>query len=113
MSSLPMGVVGPPQWSGSLTTQAGPMARPGEMLRPVNDPSDSACAAIAVLAPFVSAVDGSQLVGAGHRQGTITDREAHTFDGSRADVSGRQDARYARLQRARLAVRPRPQAGSE
>ena len=41
-SSLPMDVVGPPQWSGSLTTQAGPMARPGEMLRPVNVASDSA-----------------------------------------------------------------------
>src|SRR5262245_47428503 len=106
-----MDVVGPPQWSGSLTTQAGPMARPGEMLRPVNVASDSAWPSIAALAPSVSAVDGYQSMGACHRQGTITHCEAHAFDGSRADISGRQDARYARFQRARLAVRPRPQAG--
>jgi hypothetical protein len=36
-----MDVGGRPQWSGSLTTQAGPMARPGEMLRPVSVASDS------------------------------------------------------------------------
>ena len=52
-------------------------------------------------------------MGAGHRQGTISHREAHAFDGSRADISGRQDARYTRFQRARLAIRPRPQPGSE
>jgi hypothetical protein len=28
-----------------------------------------------------------------HRQGTITHREADAFDGSRADIAGRQDAR--------------------
>ena len=49
---------------------------------------------------------------AGYRQGTVAHREAHALDGSRADVSGRQDARYARFQRARLTVRSRPQAGS-
>src|SRR5262245_58214103 len=63
--------------------------------------------------PPVSALDGYQSMGACHRQGTITHREAHTFDGSRADISGRQDARYARFQWAWLAIRPRPQAGSD
>ena len=68
---------------------------------------------MAAKVPSVSGVQGYQTMSACHRQGTVTHREAYAFDGPRADVPGRQNARDARLQRARLAVRPRPQAGSE
>src|SRR5207248_6904925 len=63
--------------------------------------------------PPVSAIDGYQSMGARHRQGTVAHCEAHTLDGPRADISGSQDARYARFQRAWLAIRPRPQARSD
>src|SRR5260221_9803988 len=63
--------------------------------------------------PPVSAIDGYQSMGAGHRQGTVAHSEAHAFDGPRADISGRQYARQARFQRAWLAIQPRPQAGTE
>src|SRR5215831_21082208 len=63
--------------------------------------------------PPVSAGDGYQSMGAGHSQGTVAHCEANAFDGPCADISGRQDARYARFQRAWLAIWPRPQAGSD
>src|SRR5260370_16479105 len=112
-SSLPMGVAGPTQWSGSLTTQAGPIARPGAMVRSGRVGSGGVRALISALSPSVSALDGYKTVGTGYRQGAVTHREAHALYGPRADVPGRQDARHARLQRTRLAVRPRPLAGSD
>src|SRR4029077_19684317 len=101
-SSLPMGVAGPTQWSGSLTTQAGPIARPGAMLRPANVASGAVRASISALSPSVSALDGYKTVGTGYRQGAVTHREAHALYGPRADVPSRPDDRHARLQRTRL-----------